>query len=477
VAAGAIVAGVLLVGPSSASSSVQYSYVTVERGVVQASESASGNLSPASESDLNFTSSGILTHLYVSAGEHVGAGKLLATIDPTDAQVALEEAQANLEVAEANLAETEADPSAASTGSGSSGSASAASAKATDDAVGDTGASGTTAPSGTTSATGTTSSTGTTSASDSTGSGGSGTGKSKSSTAKSSSSGSTDSAVTTATDDANIDSAEATVSSDELTVKTDETALAGTKLYAPTAGTIASISGAIGDEVTAGSGSSSASTDAGSDSSGSSSTAASTTSSSSSSSSASGFIVLADLSSMQLEVSVSESDIGDIKVGEPATVSPDALTGQEFAAKVTAISVLSSDSSGVVSYSVTLQLTQSSSELRDGMSATATIIDKQVNNAINVESSAISSAGSGSTVTVVRNGKMVITPVITGLVGSSTTQIVAGLSVGEELAIRQSTSIATATGTSSSSSTGTLGGSSSGLGGGGGLPSGGGFGP
>jgi multidrug efflux pump subunit AcrA (membrane-fusion protein) len=174
--------------------------------------------------------------------------------------------------------------------------------------------------------------------------------------------------------------------------------------------------------------------------------------------------VLADLSAMQLVVSVSEADIGSIKVGQPATVGIDALTGEEFAAKVTSISVLSTDTSGVVSYDVTLKLTQNSSQLRPGMSATATIISGQVNNALNLESAAISSAGSTSTVEAVKNGKLVTTPVITGLVGTSATQIVAGLSAGEEVAIRVSTSIATATGTSSSTATGTLGG---GLGGGG----------
>jgi len=43
---------------------------------------------------------------------------------------------------------------------------------------------------------------------------------------------------------------------------------------------------------------------------------------------------------------VSESDIGSIKVGQPATISVAALPDEEFAAKVTAISLLSSDSSG-----------------------------------------------------------------------------------------------------------------------------------
>ena len=50
--------------------------------------------------------------------------------------------------------------------------------------------------------------------------------------------------------------------------------------------------------------------------------------------------MLANLSQMQMVVSVSESDIGSIHVGQPATVSVDALPNDEFAAKVTAISVL-----------------------------------------------------------------------------------------------------------------------------------------
>jgi multidrug efflux pump subunit AcrA (membrane-fusion protein) len=471
-AVGAIVAAVLLVGPSSTSSSVQYRYVTVERGVVQTSESASGNLAPVSESDLNFKSSGILTGLYVSAGEHVHAGELLAQIDPTAARVALEEAQANLEAAEAKLAETEANPSGSSSSSSQSAPTASRLLRSTD-AFGGTGASGSTS-------TGTTGITGITGTSGSTGPTGtkSPTPKKKTPASQKKSSASTqnssNSAVTEATDQANIASAEAAVSSDKLTVKTDQEALDGTKLYAPSAGTIASISGAVGDEVTAGSGSgSSASSGTGSGASsstlgGAASSSSTTSSSDASSSSGSGFIVLADLSTMQLVVSVSEADIGTIKVGEPATVSVNALTNEEFAAKVTAISVLSTDTSGVVSYDVTLRLTQSSSQLRPGMSATATIISKQVNDAINVESAAVTTSGTTSTVLLVKNGKTVETPVITGLVGTSATQIVAGLQPGEEVAIQVATSIATSTGTSSSSSTGTLGGGGFGGGFGGG---------
>jgi multidrug efflux pump subunit AcrA (membrane-fusion protein) len=173
---------------------------------------------------------------------------------------------------------------------------------------------------------------------------------------------------------------------------------------------------------------------------------------------------------MQMVVSVSESDIGTIHVGQPATVSVDALTNTEFAAKVTAISVLPTSSSGVVSYNVTLLLTQLSSEVRAGMSATATIITGQATGALTVESAAINSRGTTSTVTLDEGGKMVVTPVITGIVGTTATQIVAGnVKVGDEVAIPVTTALATSAGSTSSS--GTLGGSGFGaaaaLGGGG----------
>lgn len=164
---------------------------------------------------------------------------------------------------------------------------------------------------------------------------------------------------------------------------------------------------------------------------------------------------------MQLVVSVSEADIGSVKVGQPATISIDALPGEEFAARVAAISLLSSDSSGVVSYDVTIKLTQGSSKLRPGMTATATIVTSQVSDAVNVESAAISSRGTTSSVTVDDDGKMKVTPVITGLVGTTTTQVVAGLKAGQEVAIPISTSIATSTATTGTGS-GTL--ASSGLG-------------
>ena len=101
-----------------------------------------------------------------------------------------------------------------------------------------------------------------------------------------------------------------------------------------------------------------------------------------------------------MEVSLSESDIGSVKVGQPATVTVNAASGEQFAARVADIGVLSSSSSSgssssAVSYPVTLSLDQTGKSLKAGMSATADIVTSQVTG-MAVPSQALS----GSTVTV-----------------------------------------------------------------------------
>jgi hypothetical protein len=175
---------------------------------------------------------------------------------------------------------------------------------------------------------------------------------------------------------------------------------------------------------------------------------------------------------MTMTVALSESDIGSIKVGKPATVSIDALSGVQLGAKVTAISPVGSTSSGVVSYDVMLTLTQSNPQVRPGMSATASIIIAQASG-VTVPNQAVTGSGSTGTVNVVDNGKVTPTRVIVGLRGATRTEIITGVSAGENLQVTI-TLPALGTSTSSSTGSGTLGGT--GLGGLGRAFGGGGFG-
>lgn len=258
-------------------------------------------------------------------------------------------------------------------------------------------------------------------------------------------------------------------------MQSDEQAVENTKLYAPQDGTIVTLSGEVGETVSA-TGTTKASSTSSSSSSSSSAAPTSGGSSpsssgeSSSSSSSSSFAVISNLSSMQLVVPLSESEIGNVKVGQTATVTIEALSSRKVAAHVLRVDALSTSNSGVVSYDVTFQLDQTESGLKAGMSASAEVVVKQAEG-VNVPTTAIS----GGTVTVVRSGKHVTQAVTTGLAGDSSTIVLSGLKTGEEIVLP------TATSSSSSSLPGgsRLGGAGGGLGGGGlgggGLPGGGAF--
>jgi multidrug efflux pump subunit AcrA (membrane-fusion protein) len=512
--AGAIVAAVLVVGPASGSQATVTRTATVARGVVQSTVSGSGNLQALNQLNLGFKTGGTVTHIYVTQGQQVTQGQLLASLDPQSAEVTLEQAKASLQSAEANLAkEEETDGESSSGSSGQTGGATAAAASVGDQAsIRDQGPSRAidaadespahttpatttttpTAPTGTTPASTTPATTPTTTTAPtsttppatttgptspsaaskkttSTSTPTSTTGASKREGGESGSGASTTKAtISTATREANIASARAAVKSDKLTVQSDEQAVQDTNLYAPESGTIVSLSGQVGEVVSGGGttrSSSSSSSSTGSDTAtGASATGAagrSTTGASSASSStgasSSAFAVLSDLSTLQLVVPLSESEIGNVKAGQIATVTVEALSGAKLAAHVSEVALLSTSSSGAVSYDVTFQLDQLAAGIKLGMSATAEVVVKQ-SEGINVPTSAITA----DAVTVERSGKQVRQRVVAGLAGNTSTIVLSGLKAGE-------TVVLPAASTTSSSTTNVLSRIGSRLGGGGGL--------
>ncbi len=425
--AAAVVVAVLVVGPPSSTQQTSRRVITVEKGVVQSTVSASGSLQPAMELNVNFKQGGTLLATDVRAGAHVYQGQLLAELDPQAANVAVEQAQANVDAASAKLAQVESDPTGTAAAGGSTGTGAAAAAATTSAAKPKAATTTTTTPT-----------------------------------------------VSPATRAANLAAAQASVASAELSLRSAEIGLGNTKLYAPANGTIATVSAAQpGDTISAGS--TGAATPAAATGSGTGTTgggasnAAASASSSSGSSSSSAFIVLVDLSGMDLVVPLSEADITKVKVGQPASVTVNALPSADLAAHVTAVATLPTTSGGVVSYGVTLHLDQLHFGLRPGMTASAQIVVSQAQGAVSLPSSAISRSGGQSTVTVVRGGKDVVAPIVTGIVGDSATQVVSGLSGGEQVVISTSTSLGASA--SAGAATGRLGGGGLGaaaLGGGGG---------
>src|SRR5438552_6290944 len=75
----------------------------VTRGDIQAQVLSSAALQPAAELTLTFGSAGTLTVLNVKPGDRVEKGQVLASLDPSDLNLAVVQAQANLSSAQAKL--------------------------------------------------------------------------------------------------------------------------------------------------------------------------------------------------------------------------------------------------------------------------------------------------------------------------------------------------------------------------------------
>jgi HlyD family secretion protein len=185
-------------------------------------------------------------------------------------------------------------------------------------------------------------------------------------------------------------------------------------------------------------------------------------------------MTIADMSTINVEVNVDETEISNVEVGQQAKVKVDALGDKEIKAVVTQknpLAVSKSDTTGGLSnrvnvqeakeFKVTIELRELSEEiknsLRPGMSSTATITTKTKNNVIAVPLEAIvekqpnaspsPSAVAGSVpnpspndkpksikgVYVVNANKVKFVEVTTGITGEADIEILSGVQAGNEV--------------------------------------------
>lgn len=217
--------------------------------------------------------------------------------------------------------------------------------------------------------------------------------------------------------------AQAQVTSAQVQVDAARTTLAQATLRAPVAGTVTSISGTVGEDSSSATGSTSSST---------------TGSSSSSSTTASGFVVIQGITHLQVTSMVAEADAAKVQVGDSATVTFSALD-ESARGRVTSIDLQDTVSNNVVEYGVTVTLSDAPRKVRLGQTASVSIVTGVARNVLTVPSSAVTSVGNNSTVTVLQNNQQSVQPVQVGLVGDSSTEITSGLSEGDVVVLSSGT--------------------------------------
>lgn len=101
------------------------------------------------------------------------------------------------------------------------------------------------------------------------------------------------------------------------------------------------------------------------------------------------FTLAEDLTRMELQVQVDEADVGTVKLGQPASFTVAAWPGRNFPAAIKRVGLGSTTTDNVVTYKTVLTVSNDDLALRPGMTATATIVTAQRDNALLVPNAAL----------------------------------------------------------------------------------------
>ncbi|WP_248960737.1 efflux RND transporter periplasmic adaptor subunit [Sphaerisporangium perillae] len=200
--------------------------------------------------------------------------------------------------------------------------------------------------------------------------------------------------------------AEANVSKATTALRNAEDALAGVTIKAPAKGTILTVSGTVGTQAVAGS----------------------------------AFITLGNLDELQVKAMFSQTDVGRLKVGQPASVSLATRTGETYDGKVAHIDVTATTTNKLVQYGVMIAFDRRPKGLLLGQTATVQVTLDEAENAVYVPAQAVRTRADGVATVLVRNGgQSVERTVELGVRGDQYVEIRSGLSEGDQLELPGST--------------------------------------
>jgi HlyD family secretion protein len=149
------------------------------------------------------------------------------------------------------------------------------------------------------------------------------------------------------------------------------------------------------------------------------------------------FLIATDLTKMQVDINVSESDIGTVHEGNPASFTVEAFPARAFAGTVKQIRQAPQTVQNVVTYDVVVSVDNNDLALKPGMTATAKIVTAQRNDVLRIPDQALryrpsaaprqtGAAGSGARVWVMRDGEPTAVPLSLGLDDDTYSEVLSG---------------------------------------------------
>ncbi|MDE3088107.1 MAG: efflux RND transporter periplasmic adaptor subunit [Chloroflexota bacterium] len=392
----AVIFGVRQMNANAAATSVRAQTAPVQRGTLVATLAEAGNVSAPTMASVAFQTSGRVAQVNVQVGDKVKVGQVLMTLDSTDLQLALKTAQTSVTNAQGSLSNAQASLDSAKIKASqnvnqliiaktslNNATVTLQQAQAAYDAIAwrpDVGM--------------TTQATTLQTASNSY----------QSALANyniTASNLSDNSVVRTA--QTNVDQAQNSVTQAQISLTQAQNNLAKANLVSPINGTVSAVNFNVGD------------------------TPSGTA------------VVVADLSQIQVKVTVAEIDISKIKIGQPAQMTMDALPGKTYTATVASIGSVGAVTQGVVNYPIIVKLTDPDGDVLPGMTANLAIEVDRRTNVLLAPLRAIKTQGNQKVATVLVKGLQITQPVTTGLSNDTQVEVTSGLLEGDELVISGTT--------------------------------------
>ncbi len=173
-------------------------------------------------------------------------------------------------------------------------------------------------------------------------------------------------------------------------------------------------------------------------------------------------MVVVDHSVVEVSAVLDEIDVSQVIEGQRVSVTLDALPNQTLAGEVSSISTVARVQSGVVTYPFTVAIDLPAGvQLREGMSATASVVIEEAAGVLLIPSQAIGGSFTAPVVSVMINEEMEQRAVTLGISDGYWTEVLAGLQESDTVVVA-----ATASGTSFPGMPGGFGGGFGGFGGG-----------
>jgi HlyD family secretion protein len=111
-----------------------------------------------------------------------------------------------------------------------------------------------------------------------------------------------------------------------------------------------------------------------------------------------------DLSSLLVDVEISEVDVNSVAVGQPVSLTFDAILGKEYHGEVTQVSQAGVIAQGVVNFTVTVKIIDADEFVKPGMTAAVTITIQELKDQVLIPNRAVRLIDGKRVVYILRNG-------------------------------------------------------------------------